>query len=1692
MGKTSLVRKAISEIKGNHYYALSRHVRLFLFLIIVYLFGRARDINPELFFLLLFFINALTVWYLVWHDQNRPNLNEYYKKRFIAPPVAKAWNVIKSIFQILDPEADYYKRSKFKTLLQDVFIASVIYLVFSMSTSSDLRQSKIFDSISWLLLLSLIHFLLVYIVNNYQLELVGDPDKSRAKSIVKAFKRIFVNAVLRLDYGNKATIEISLSQDDLKEIDILKLLAKNVFSGYKNIRNRVFAPNRVILPIIKFATVYIITGLLYFHAPIYDKINDFRLNSSLVQYLPSQAIFPGTESNEIDTTQTIAQFLEHVNQEIEEYFLDYYRNDSLRILVRVPFDTLLTKKILGNQQFLLDSTLMPHVLRPADTSVLFQEIAKRKSIGRDAVNNSIIQIPQVADYDEGSVRHWAITTDFIFQVYYHSIMRPFIFDPLGSSRTSTDFRFLPQYIDYFFFFTILSILGLISLVERNAWRVGLVNHSYVLRRLKNLNDNIAAQIVHDQGQSTTFPGVGLKQVFNVFNRKTRTYPIAGVREIENELIDILDEIDRIPAISTRPEFIFIFDELDKIEAQYNANIQEKEREELTSFSDEDEGYFSTESIRRRQETIARILGNLKLFFNTAKAKFIFIAGREMYDASLADISDRESFISSIFHEIIYVESFFKDAGSEGSSNITSTTEEFVCQLLMPRFSRYEKNLKGFNSYLLDNFSENRDPIRMLKKWINKNSLINEYAIAYHEDDEAKKNRQKIIYTLEQFITFLTYRGNGAPKKITKLLEGFIVDPSDDDLTDPNQIVAGRSNGNLYLCFDFTAQYRLGLTSYLFKPYLIANTSHMRDFGDKMLIATSFLMDHLYKYHKVGFSWENLELTPEIIAINKSPELRRYISRLIDFMANSHIEEIINGLYQFKFTIRIAAEIKYISTISEVEAAAFNFTLDESLLLKRHYRKKLKSMGKSFQSYRQNSGTADSQHIGSIAYINTILGDLHFYDREYDEALIHYDNAGQFLMSKKHNELQIDDFFFLIRHLLKVGLTHEKTKDYDSAFVVFGKLTQLIRDKINEESNDEDEQLRIRRKLFENVRLIFQPLLAQFQIMEKGGPNGVTMIDLVRVYDEFQIIIEKLEKDEKFLIETEFFNKMADLVYYKNGSLVVQRGKEYGDGLSAENIPTLTIFRTLLTENEEQIKEAGKLGRDFRAPFAAYGLYKRSITLFASKIDKLHDSHSNRKFIDDLSGSLKVTIAYLRGDKAAGYQKFKPNRQKELQVAIGGSLSDFADTLICFFTKEEKIDWVFLEYVLSPRNRSSDATVFRQGKILDNLYGKEYDTLQDNVSKVLYVMFLASQVFLRAGDYHRCLLQLKKILITLRRVLNYHVSNTEEKIQELSSDNYELVKLIGKEAINILDRSTSHTRQQQVYEWMNVFDENGSEEISNTSILNQPEAREILIIVKEIELYRTGADFTKLLSNSLLGSSTTVMNNRYNRVFELYYKCTLNYRNLKKVMTQAGIYKEEDVENSSELLSDLISGIEGLPELKKLKIEEPDELLCYLISDSIYCLTEVLRSFNVFGITYICNHSLNALIHDHLATWCSYYHRLKQLAKQDLATERFMLKLESSLDLYLGKIDLQYLDVLYHLKMGLQHCYSSMEMHQGGTAYKRAIEEMHYLDDDYDDNLSHFYAAEERYRINSGFVRSKIDSLKRKIEHQEKERIANVF
>ncbi|MEE9372192.1 MAG: hypothetical protein V3V00_03990, partial [Saprospiraceae bacterium] len=298
------------------------------------------------------------------------------------------------------------------------------------------------------------------------------------------------------------------------------------------------------------------------------------------------------------------------------------------------------------------------------------------------------------------------------------------------------------------------------------------------------------------------------------------------------------------------------------------------------------------------------MANLKGFLNVVRAKFFFIGGREMYDAALADISDRDSFYSSIFNDVIYVESFFKDSTNtegQGKGGVTQMTEAYLCNIIMHGINSTNKenkdkkndpeNLKSLFAKLNFNAYENKikqttehsllfghkrskgciQKVELLKneiakaeadkkeslqikididqflileekykKLLNnqtlKSTTINEEAIKinceidstrkkllshkyfktlnkrdldrvnlkkhsnystnrekrltisieqskkkigeYQNDklsyDELKKQAYKVIFTLQNYIVYLTYRSNGTPKKLTALTEKLMV------------------------------------------------------------------------------------------------------------------------------------------------------------------------------------------------------------------------------------------------------------------------------------------------------------------------------------------------------------------------------------------------------------------------------------------------------------------------------------------------------------------------------------------------------------------------------------------------------------------------------------------------------------------------------------------------------------------------------------------------------------------------------------------------------------------------------------------------------------------------------------------------------------------------------------------------------
>ena len=768
------------------------------------------------------------------------------------------------------------------------------------------------------------------------------------------------------------------------------------------------------------------------------------------------------------------------------------------------------------------------------------------------------------------------------------------------------------------------------------------SQSKILNRLRLLNQRLDAQVSFDEnynsrvGYGTTNLGTGVQ--------KKRVYDVANVREIEQELIDVLDNISR--GFFKCPSFVVVFDELDKVDSNSISGALRDTKAEFTN----EKNFPGGGTTRRRKQNVLHLLANMKLFVSTAKAKFIFISGRELYDAFLADLSDREFAVSSIFSGVIYVDSFCVNEHKE--KDVMSNVETYICRQLIPQkyirkqfaryyalelmkgpaFERFDINLKLYYQYLVDeyknvpHFSE-----AFLKKDVDENKKEDDKNVNKEQDNDKEEftNEEmkaylhrcyvdKAVNLLYHFSVYLYHISNGSPKKMMLYFEKYVRCCYDKNMFNNLQDVFSNPNpdavinihtkrkAKFYLSFGYIDQRKIGFIHYISYPVnqILVNANQ---YSDKLLVSVSFLIDHIYKFHNSGFSWRNLEYTPELLEVYKIPGFRSFINSIISYLKQTHLITVTCGLYQFRFRKQIAEEISLASKLSEEIAALFNFTLDESLNVKQHY-------FDIRNAYLELEGRGDEQtpkHTPRLSIgLHNILGDLYMFDEEYNNAIFEYHAAVKELetaMEKKNKDNpDLRNTLYSIRLLLKLGLANEKRNTNESALVVYNELVaKLLKfrqfdekklqltyrlhkhddwppyegvlipqkyDKIEDLDfnavhpriiNDSspilhhanipfmakgqnlstdfshlltpDKYSIIQRiSLFQDIRLIYQALLAKLFVKEKMDLGGITMTDIETIESEFIYLNLANNINEKFLTSSDFFRRLGDIMFYKNG------------------------------------------------------------------------------------------------------------------------------------------------------------------------------------------------------------------------------------------------------------------------------------------------------------------------------------------------------------------------------------------------------------------------------------------------------------------------------------------------------------------------------------------------------------------------------
>lgn len=742
-----------------------------------------------------------------------------------------------------------------------------------------------------------------------------------------------------------------------------------------------------------------------------------------------------------------------------------------------------------------------------------------------------------------------------------------------------------------------------------------------IQRLNTLSDRIVATTDEETGGSSNLDR-SLVSISLFSRRKHKTMPIADIREIETELASIINDIAENCSRCYQARFLIVFDEMDKIDP---AIVERHKSEDMPEFTDSVKGFPDGMDSRERRRSVLKLLANIKLFVSSAHAKFIFISGRELYDAYLADLSDRDFAISSIFTGVINVDSFLTPEG--GQTDVRSMSEWYIANRLIPQewLEKWEIINATKNHVLKPEMPSLRWYYQYLIEEINNRKNLDE-----ESKEQLRRDANYVVGFLHTFAAYLTHISNGSPKKIFLYFEKNIRKAIDSlPINDWGDIcTVGKDNSFVdkeqrVLYFDYIQQKNINFVYYLADPIMGTITNDLSNFGDRFLVSLSFIIDHIYKHHNRSFSWRNLEQIPDLLKTSKAPELRDSVTSIMEYLSQIHISPITVGLNEYKFHKSIAEEISMMSKMSDEASAIFNFTLDESLSVIQHNTQLLNYYIELDR--KQNESVDRRQYQPIIARIHTNLGDLHYWDEDYYAASLEYRAAIESLPDDKTTA----GFLTKLRCLLKLGLTYELRKLYPNAYQIYGQIIRflienrwveeeplglslyesrvkgwrgkqqaLVYDSIPSLSHGNQEQYESQFKhplfegdysnsstgahefgfnfdkavstlsrdlsvkkadivsrltLFEEVRYVYQAILAKLSIIEKMDISGITQTNIDVAEGEFMTIHKSVNIREKFVISADFFRKLAEILYYKNSLTILTQNQDslyasvyYGD------------------------------------------------------------------------------------------------------------------------------------------------------------------------------------------------------------------------------------------------------------------------------------------------------------------------------------------------------------------------------------------------------------------------------------------------------------------------------------------------------------------------------------------------------------------
>jgi hypothetical protein len=1520
---------------------------------------------------------------------------------------------------------------------------------------------------------------------------------------------------------NRVYIKINFGHDVLKERDILRLITRTLTTEYnkfcKSIKHRFY------WHILALAVVLFITNIFYNNVykndirPLIEK-NPLYQNSTQLYY----------------ASDTIVNYVsDAINNAKKNKNLIKIRvcNDNIKFYTTEK-DTIYNKTKKKKEEINNKDNKQKDKIAIND----LEKKIKREKEKRASLRNVFFTAYLKEQPFDDNNKYLIYADRAINRTWFYMLNFPSFFWEKGYAtegvpmdeilRRKENYNHAPINYAWLLIFFSCYLLGYLLLKSRLF-----TTHYTIKRQLRLLNESITYNV--EQEIEANYERAG----GNAGIKKRRSRMIADEREIEKELQDILNNIRKIPSFMARPSFVIVFDELDKVTPEEH-EVSSKEEHEKHK-----ETMFASDSTRERQAIILKLLSNMKYFLSTANAKFIFIAGREMYDMYLADIADRNNHFGSIFNDVIFVPSFFTDMTPYRQGDITALVEKYVCSHLIPaNYSSAEWTLKEYKKYLRKEiFSE---------------------AAGLENKKQIERKIHKIIATLQQFIIYLSHTSKGAPKKMIQVFESFVKAYDSYYFKDMHLVVKRLRNTQFFLTFDYYDQYSIGMTSYLVSPVIHHLTnSNIQEHSDKLLVSTLHFVDYLLKFHNHNFSRRNLDISPEIIEINRSPELKTIISDIMILFERTHLRKPIISLYEFKFNTVLAQDIFFISKMDDRFSAQFNFSLDESLELKHYYQKLLKEKQAEYKEFKNYGG----DYVSSIASLQFVLGDLHFLDDELDKAALYYKDSLHLLHEKLKedvNKENLELIYLFIRNQLKLAYLYEKRKQPEFAYLLYGDIVKLlvkVRDfdlkdigidvrqdgkefiMIKQQntfapSNSNDnyskfietppyqfsdepiynnydeakvrkmnfsqittktQEMMYKNMTFEGLQLVYLPLLAKLQILEKRYSAGILKRDVDLIEKEFEFLIRTIKHSELRILTADFYSKIGDILYYKNNV--------WGKQCNTDK------FKIHISNN-------------------AYRYYKKAFIGLILDEDEDETKYEEKQIFDILK------------EKAQLMENQTNAKYCSVMARVFSNLGDYFFQLNpkqcqkCNRSEKTKCDFNTIyedgiDHARQPKRFWESWWDFFNSNISIVDFQHQIENLKlDNIEYAFIFNSLSMKFYERANLFKQSAFQITKILSCFKyyyelKELSFNLlieDNTcPQALTNSLAESLWTIKFFfngrenGKTKIrfNIIAQKalrsvyTSYNnlhlfeilKRRKDYELFNK--PYGKNHIPLYYIQVDGEISRIRIITKGLEL-----NFANNKAYAIKNLYAQYITSPYHinycisaRVYRLKLKATLNWKAFEVMKNNVDSEREDIYYNILKILTKTASvennDIRNI--FETVDFQNFFEVLEMLIADSIFCFVEILRLIKTAGDSYLFGHGFFAKIYNHLAVWANMYESFNQIENcligQEIQNENLKnaveqcvngtnrdiviqilsnKKIDEYLVKFLGKDFRKQISGYYFRQQALSHYYQSIETHSGGRAYLNMLEKFYFIKGDYDDATGHFNVAVERFRINNTDVYSK--------------------